>query len=170
MIVLSLAGPNVIADFGEEFGWRGYLLPRLLTKRSRTREILVIIGFIWGIWHLPVALGPMLKGFLEDHSNWGPMVGTTLLNCVQMVGTCVALSFIFGALWLRTTSILMLSFFHGYFIGIRDAAAMILVGRAATSTLIYVVILLATTLIAYHWLEGYERDEDLISQKSKNVL
>jgi len=167
VIILSLAGPSVIAGFGEEFGWRGYLLPRLLTKRSRAREILVIIGFIWGIWHFPVALGPLLKGLLENPSNWGSMVGATLLNCVQMVGTCVALSFVFGALWLRTNSILVLSFFHGYFIGLRDAVGMILVGRDEISTIIHIVILLATTLIAYRWLERYEREGEIIGINPK---
>jgi membrane protease YdiL (CAAX protease family) len=158
VMALSLAGPSVIAGFGEEFGWRGYLLPRLLSRRSQTREILVFIGIIWGIWHFPVALGPLLKGLLENPSHWGPMVRKTLLNCVQMIGACMALSFIFGAMWLRTRSIFVLSFFHGYFIGIRDATTMILAERSAMSTTITAALLVVAVLIAYHWLERYKRD------------
>lgn len=37
---------------GEEMGWRGYVLPRLQAKYSALTSTL-IIGIIWGIWHLP---------------------------------------------------------------------------------------------------------------------
>ncbi|MFN2150180.1 MAG: CPBP family intramembrane glutamic endopeptidase [Anaerolineales bacterium] len=37
---------------GEEFGWRGYALPKLQNKSGPLIASLVI-GTIWGIWHLP---------------------------------------------------------------------------------------------------------------------
>jgi membrane protease YdiL (CAAX protease family) len=37
---------------GEEFGWRGFALPRLLQVRSPLSASL-ILGLIWGVWHLP---------------------------------------------------------------------------------------------------------------------
>ena len=41
----------------EETGWRGYALPRLMkTKSALTSGI--IIGLIWGAWHLPISLIP----------------------------------------------------------------------------------------------------------------
>ena len=41
----------------EETGWRGYALPRLMkTKSALTSSI--IIGLIWGAWHLPISLIP----------------------------------------------------------------------------------------------------------------
>jgi membrane protease YdiL (CAAX protease family) len=42
------AGP-----IGEELGWRGYLLPRLLRDRSPLASS-VILGLIWTFWHLPL--------------------------------------------------------------------------------------------------------------------
>ena len=39
----------------EEIGWRGYLLPRMQALFNPIQASL-IIGFIWGLWHLPIYL------------------------------------------------------------------------------------------------------------------
>jgi membrane protease YdiL (CAAX protease family) len=40
---------------GEEYGWRGFLLPRLLNRFSFFSSA-IILGFIWGVWHFPAYL------------------------------------------------------------------------------------------------------------------
>ena len=45
----------VLIAFGEEYGWRGYLLPRLMKKLSVFHSSLVL-GLIWGFWHFPAYL------------------------------------------------------------------------------------------------------------------
>lgn len=53
---LTLAVPlNSIFAFGEEFGWRGYLLPRLMSLLGPWRGI-VAHGAVWGFWHAPLIL------------------------------------------------------------------------------------------------------------------
>ena len=48
---------------GEEVGWRGWLLPRLLRTRSPVAASLVV-GVIWAGWHLPTFL---LPGTAQSH-------------------------------------------------------------------------------------------------------
>jgi uncharacterized protein len=43
---------NGLFTFGEEFGWRGYLLPKLMPLGGRTA--MLVSGVIWGVWHWPV--------------------------------------------------------------------------------------------------------------------
>jgi membrane protease YdiL (CAAX protease family) len=53
ILAFTLALPfNMIFTFGEEFGWRGYLLPRLAPLGGLTAAI--ITGIIWGLWHAPI--------------------------------------------------------------------------------------------------------------------
>ena len=156
---LSLAGFSVIAGFGEEFGWRGYLLPRLLTDRRRSREILVIIGFIWGVWHLPVELSSLLKVGFVGTSSWASVIGLALLSGIQMIAASVALSFVFGAVWLKTRSIFLVSFIHGYFIGFRDAFG-ILLNYPPAFRLTRIFILVPIWIVLYRWLEKYEHYEE----------
>ena len=40
-------------SFGEEFGWRGYALPRLL-KIFNPLTATAILGVLWAAWHLPL--------------------------------------------------------------------------------------------------------------------
>jgi len=45
---------NMIFTFGEEFGWRGYLLVRLAPLGGGWAAILT--GVIWGLWHAPLII------------------------------------------------------------------------------------------------------------------
>ena len=117
VIILSLGGFSLLAGFGEEFGWRGYLIPRMLTERERSREVLVLIGLVWGMWHCAVDIGPLVRAIVEGEIDWASRIVPTLLHCLQSIAASVALSLIFGVVWLKGRSILLSSFFHGYYIG-----------------------------------------------------
>jgi membrane protease YdiL (CAAX protease family) len=49
---------EIIVAFGEEYGWRGYLLPRLLPLGEIRASL--ILGVVWSLWHLPVLLAGVL--------------------------------------------------------------------------------------------------------------
>lgn len=48
IVIMLIGGP-----LAEEFGWRGYLLDRLLQKYTALTASLVL-GVIWAAWHLPL--------------------------------------------------------------------------------------------------------------------
>ena len=55
LIVGVLFAPllNIVTCFGEEWGWRGYLLPKVNERLSFIPTVLVT-GVIWGLWHAPI--------------------------------------------------------------------------------------------------------------------
>ncbi len=80
---------NMIFTFGEEFGWRGYLLPRLAPLGGLPAAI--ITGVIWGLWHAPLII---LNGYNYPGHPW--------LGVLMMVVFTTALSCVFA--WLRFRS------------------------------------------------------------------
>ena len=48
---------STISQAGEEVGWRGYLLPRLMERAGLVVASLVV-GAIWAAWHLPLFFAP----------------------------------------------------------------------------------------------------------------
>ena len=77
--------------FGEEWGWRGYLLPRLLPLGQW--PALLISGAIWGFWHAPlIVLGVNYPGH--------PALGIVL-----MMINCTIVGVILGWTRLATGSI-----------------------------------------------------------------
>ena len=56
--LLSLSGTFVIyfflgGSFGEEFGWRGFALAKML-ERTGASAAALLIGLLWATWHLPL--------------------------------------------------------------------------------------------------------------------
>jgi hypothetical protein len=62
---------------GEEIGWRGFLLPKLLERRGPLAASLVV-GVVWYLWHLPLYLATgryemtatFLLGYLVQNVAW----------------------------------------------------------------------------------------------------
>lgn len=79
---------TAIAAAGEEIGWRGWLLPRLLPLGAPWA--LGISGVVWGLWHAPA----ILLGLNYDQRN--------PLGIMMMIVGCVGAGVLIG--WLRLAS------------------------------------------------------------------
>ena len=55
VIVIPMVFLYVPFFFGEEYGWRFFLQPRLQKKFGKIKGV-ILLGVIWGIWHLPLVL------------------------------------------------------------------------------------------------------------------
>jgi len=110
---------NCLATFGEEFGWRGYLQPKLMPLG--TRRALLLVGLIWGVWHWPV----IWMGYEYGFNYWGaPFVGPLLF----LVFT-VSLAILFGWLVLRAGSIWPAVIAHGAINGIAALGLVVMNGQ-----------------------------------------
>ena len=64
---------GLLLSFGEEFGWRAYLLPKLMPLGGR--KAVLLSGVIHGVWHWPF----ILMGYEYGFGYWGePVVGPLL--------------------------------------------------------------------------------------------
>ena len=115
---------NAIPTFGEEFGWRGYLQPKLMPLGAR--KAVLLTGLIWGVWHWPV----ILMGY-----NYGlDYFGAPFLGPLAMVWFTLALAVIFGWLSFKSQSVWPAVIGHGALNGI--AAIGILLVRGEPSPLL----------------------------------
>lgn len=80
-----LLGPilNVIGTFGEEFGWRAYLQPKLLPLGELPAYL--IVGVIWGLWHAPIIALGHNYGLGYFAAPWTGIAVMTLFTVVASV-------------------------------------------------------------------------------------
>jgi uncharacterized protein len=52
-LIPQLVGLMLSSPLLEELGWRGFALPRL-QERMPALPAAIVLGFIWGVWHLPL--------------------------------------------------------------------------------------------------------------------
>ncbi len=64
---------NSLFTFGEEWGWRGYLQPKLMGLGWR--RAMIWMGVIWGVWHWPLIFMGYEYGLDYPGAPWlGPLV------------------------------------------------------------------------------------------------
>ncbi len=89
----------VVLVAGEELGWRGYALPKLM-ERFSPLVASVILGVLWGLWHLPTFV---IAGTPQYHQP-------ILAYLIMTTAYSILLSWVF----LHTRgSVLIATLFHG---------------------------------------------------------
>ncbi len=105
-LVLTQAGMTLavlLPYFGEEFGWRAYLTPKL-TKLMGEPCAVIVSGIIWGLWHAPLTVSG--HNFGLDYPGF-PFVGI-LIMCIL----CTAESAFLTLITKRTDSVIPAAVAH----------------------------------------------------------
>ncbi len=87
-------------SLGEELGWRGYLLPKLLVFGRLPAYLLG--GLLWAVWHYPLI-------FIANAYN---TEGNTAITTILFTLVVLPLSVIFGELRLRSNSVWPAALIH----------------------------------------------------------
>lgn len=94
---------TLLLNFGEEFGWRAYLLPKATPLGSL--KAVLLVGIIHGIWHWPSIFMGSDYGF----GYWGAPVAGPLLFVVM----CCFVSAFYAWVTLRSGSVWPAALLHG---------------------------------------------------------
>ncbi|WP_168928992.1 CPBP family intramembrane glutamic endopeptidase [Paenibacillus dokdonensis] len=92
---------NIVVVLGEEYGWRGYLLPEL-TRIYGKLKATFIVGIVWALYHMPAVY---LLARATDMSH-------PLLTCAVQAGVVFAVSFAFSYAYDLSGSLIPVLFFH----------------------------------------------------------
>jgi CAAX protease family protein len=103
LVILLIGGP-----LQEEFGWRGFALPRLQNGRTALRAS-VIVGLFWGAWHIPVfwVVGTWHADLVDGRS-----LPVTVFFVAIFVLSTVPLSIVYAWVYNGTGSILLTILLH----------------------------------------------------------
>jgi membrane protease YdiL (CAAX protease family) len=128
----------VINGFGEETGWRGYLLPHLQRRWSPLVSSLVV-GVVWSAWHIPAF-------FITETYRQMPLAFIPLF-VVSLTCGSVVLTWLYNR---GRSSILLVAVWHGTYnwlsgsVGARGALAAI----ETTVVMVLAAILVVQELVA----------------------
>jgi membrane protease YdiL (CAAX protease family) len=85
-IASGFAPGALLSGLREEFGWRGFALPRL-QERGSALKASVLIGMIWTLWHLPIL--PFLRMGL-------PGLWMMIVFLMEVVALCILMSWVYN--------------------------------------------------------------------------
>jgi membrane protease YdiL (CAAX protease family) len=138
---LTLAVPiNSLFPLGEEFGWRGYLLPRSMTLLGPWQELL-FHGAVWGVWQAGLLF---LAGYNDPGHN--------LLGVPLFLVFCVLAGALLAWLYLASGSIVAPTIAHATLNAIGGTPLVLLrdvdpaVGGVVYSPLGWIVLSIAVAL------------------------
>jgi membrane protease YdiL (CAAX protease family) len=126
--------------FGEEGGWRGFLVPHALARRGPFTTSLIVAA-IWFVWHVPSFL------VIETYRNLG--VGILPMMGLGLISGAIVLTWIYigsgGSIWIVSLWHLALNF-----------GSATLAGRGLAGMVLWIAVLVWAIAISVAWLIAAE--------------
>lgn len=88
LLISLISGP-----LNEEFGWRGYSLDKLFARFGFAGATL-ILGFLWGIWHLPWYFTPGQAQY--------DLLQTSPMDAILYIPSIIMLNFVVSFVYVKT--------------------------------------------------------------------
>ncbi|MEI7847482.1 MAG: CPBP family intramembrane glutamic endopeptidase, partial [Chloroflexota bacterium] len=98
--MLLLLGASVVKNIFEEFGWRGYLAPKLQTITTNSMVGHILVGLVWFSWHLPYYLVLMSPEMLHQATSFSSVIFLAL-TFIGLIPTAI----LYGELRIATDSV-----------------------------------------------------------------
>lgn len=122
MTILLFLATLISSGMGEEFGWRGYVLPRLQAKWNALTSS-IVLGFLWAAWHIPAFIIPNISPLYQrNFLEWLPLALLFTVTCTWIFnntrGSVLAAAIFHASL---NTSVVVLPtqssywYYHGFF-------------------------------------------------------
>jgi uncharacterized protein len=160
LFVLPLV--TLIPGFGEEFGWRGYMLPHL-ARRLSVRKAVAWHALIWWVWHLPVLVGTGVQAGVASAAQTNLPVSLSVTITVTAVVIISAIptilhGIVFAYIWVRSDSLAVATVYHAAYDGVRDSLGMVAGLPSMVGT--WANVLLTILGIAFLWKGNWKKLEE----------
>ena len=101
---------EVLHSFGEEPGWRGWLLAKL-QQPGQAETYIWLMGFIWAFWHYPYVIYHSLAGM--PAVGIPEMIGSLVFALAGYTMALIGQSYLYVWLFNQSKSVWLAVFFHG---------------------------------------------------------
>ena len=93
--------PTVLKNIAEEGAWRGYLTPGLLRRRLPAPAVWLVVGVVWGAWHLPYYLWFLDESLIRSVYDVPPIIFALIAVPVTIcwVPLFTELRILSGSIW-----------------------------------------------------------------------
>ncbi len=139
---------NALFAFGEEYGWRCYMVKALGGRKFLSAALL--IGFVWGIWHAPM----ILMGHNYPDAR---VAGVAMMVLFCILGGIIELYFVLksGSMWAAV-------FIHGTINALAGMSVLMYPGSSALLTGMTGVAGMMAMVVVIALLYLYDRSHDRI--------
>lgn len=156
-IVISIFSPaiNAFVCFGEEWGWRAYLLPKMQAKLPLI-PMLLINGVVWGLWHAPLTV--------MGHNYGLDYFGYPFLGILAMCLFCIFIGAILSYFTVCSKSVWPAALAHGSINGFSSVSLIFhrgsanpFIGPVPTGIIGGIAFVIAAVIVVCLWIHNTKK-------------